>query len=176
MTPLTFLLASAMLAPVGDYVIVPGTRIGQVVLGQDNPTALGNPTSSDGAAGHIWSTWKGKSGNTIDTFVGLADKGYACSLVRATSSAFDTSDGVSTGQTWKQIKARYSGVSVTSYQSKQFGRKLIVMDNAANGIAFELTVNSSGKVTDSSKCMAIWVHPKGDPINLATWTTYQASP
>ncbi|MBS1723181.1 MAG: hypothetical protein JSS66_09550 [Armatimonadetes bacterium] len=174
MIPHAALLLSTLLPVSGSFDIVPGSRIGHVRLGFDNPSILGQPTSSDGAAGHIWSTWKGTTGNTLDTYAVIGgSEGHEVQLARITSSAFHTANGVKTGQTWGSIKQRYSGVFLATYASHQFSRTLAVVDNKAKGITFEFTVNASNHVTNASRCKAIWIHAKGMSWSPNSWTIYE---
>jgi len=158
----------------GDFDIVPGGRIGHVKLGLDVPASLGQPTFSDGAAGHVWSTWVGSTGNTLDIFAVIGNTaGHEVKFVRVTSHAFHTASGVKTGQTWGQIQNHYSGIRIKTYDSHQFHRKLAIMDNKTKGVSFEVTVNAANHVTNGSKCVAIWVHKKGVAFDPSTWVIYE---
>lgn len=165
----------AMQAIPVNVLIVPGVKIGHVKLGQIVPAILGQATFADGAAGSIWSTWKAADGNTVDTFAQLnaAGSGHAVVYVRVTSASFKTANHVCTGETWGAIKAHYPGVSIKTYHSKQFVRKLSIMDDKAKGISFEVTLNAAQQVTNHSKCLAIWVHSNGVAFNPSEWVIYE---
>ncbi len=157
-----------------NFGIVPGLRIGHARLGHEVPAALGSPTFSDGAAGHVWSTWKGTTGNTLDVYGVIGDiAGHLTKYVRVTSPVFKTANGVRTGQTWHQIKAHYPAVLLTTYDSHQFSRKLAIVDNKSNGIAFEITVNAANHVTNASVCKAVWIHKCGELFDPSTWVVYE---
>src|SRR5947207_1823921 len=99
--PLLPLVAVVIAALAGDSLIKPGARIGSARLGQAVPASFGQPDHSDGAAGHLWSTWKGSTGNTLDIFSAIGTSGsHEIKLVRVTSNWFHTASGVQTGQTW----------------------------------------------------------------------------
>jgi hypothetical protein len=172
------LLLTLSFVPVSfsDSGIVPGYRIGHVKIGQELPSFLGQPDHSDGAAGHVWSTWKGTTGNTLDVFGELGNAaGHLTRLVRVTSNYFHTSSGVNTGDSWGSIHSHFTASLVTTYDSTQFGRKLAIMDNKTKGIAFELTLNAANHVTNGSRCKAIWVHKKGVAFDPSSWVIYEPS-
>ena len=157
------------------FLIVPGVKIGIVNLGRLVPAGLGPATFTDGAAGSIWSTWKSAGGNTVDIFAQLntAGTGHAVVYVRVTSDSFTTANHVHTGESWGHIKALFPGVNIKTYNSKQFARKLSIMDDQAQGISFEVTLNGAQKVTNQSKCVAIWAHTKGVAFNPFEWVIYE---
>ena len=158
-----------------NFLILPGAKIGHVKMGQVVPAILGQPTFSDGAAGSIWSTWKAPDTNTVDTFaqLNMAGTGHTVVYVRVTSDSFKTANHVYTGEKWGFIKARFPSVNIKTYHSKQFARNLSIMDDKAKGISFEVTLNAAHKVTNQSKCVAIWVHAGGVAFNPSQWVNYE---
>lgn len=146
-------------APDVTLQIVPGRHIGHTSINEsiDSVIAqLGKPDSSDAAMGAVMCTWVShNSGYRTDVYAhhnyGAKDENIAhVKLIRVSSPAFKTDGGLGVGSSLNTIINHYPVKPIATYLGKD---SIDVYDNAANGIAFEIT---------NGKCAAILIHAPGD--------------
>jgi hypothetical protein len=154
----------------GANLIVPGQSIGQTRLGANGAVYLAKlptPDADDSGMGKYRSVWLSKKqGGRTDTLYiySVANdprdiqplNGVSIWLIRVTSSWFKTSDNLSAGATFRQVRHSFPDVRPTDQSQTLY-------DDSARGIAFEF----AGSATAGSPCVAIMVHPPGN-VHLAT--------
>lgn len=162
-----FLLGIAVTAAPkpGDFVIVPGDRIGKTPLGSQGRQTLAcmaNPYRADASMSQTYSVWvsqaaKGEQPNTL--FIHTVSNGalnvkplsgVTIDVVRVTSPQFRTLNGLAAGSTLAQIRRRFP-------QAKAVSGDPTIYDDRHQGIAFEF----AKPPTSRSHCIAVLVHPPG---------------
>lgn len=142
--------------------IRPGKSLGNIALGSDGAAVskqYGSPVNSDGAAGHVWETYKVRTG-VIDVYSGMVgEKGHRVLLVRTTSKYYRTSSGIRTGTTLRRIRRRFPNLTqLSTYRSSRFGKTVVLLGDVKRGIAFEVARGEGKKLSASARCLSILVH------------------
>ncbi len=154
----------------GDWLVVPGVRIGGVPLLRSEQSvlaSLGEPSGGEGAAGHHWSTWVGKGGGRFDTYSAMRPNGDRPVVIeaRATSPRFRLANGLHVGSPSRTLLARYPAArKARAYTVGK--RRVQIWDAVRQGLAWEA---AGGRV------VALIVHPKGEPL-VGLNGTYQKMP
>ena len=151
-------------------VIVPGQSIGQTYLGANGTSYLNKlpkANAVDVGMSQTRQVWVSKQRNRTNTlFIHTVSNGalgvqpingVTIDNIRITSSWFHTSSGdISTGSTKAKVLKNFPGARPVDGNST-------IYDDAKRGIAFEFPKQAN----DKSPCIAIMIHPKGNP-HLAT--------
>ena len=126
----------------GDWLIVPGSRIGKVRLGETRPleALIGHPQAcSDEAVGHGWDYWytalkPGMPRYELDVYLIRTETAdNQVEQVRITSPAFRTALGIRAGSTLAQIRRRFPRATLTArYDSSDLPGPSYVYDRAKN--------------------------------------------
>lgn len=153
-----------------DWVITPGTSIGQTFLEESPDTLiaiLGKPDYQDAAMGKAWLTWFGKkrdehnNATELNVFVTYRDSsmtGKVVRQIRTTSSSFRLRDSLHVYASLPSISQSFPEIKFTgSY--KEGKRSFRIYDALDQGVAFE-TVTANGQTL----CTAILVHVPGVPL------------
>ena len=157
---------------VSGRTIVAGKSIGIVKLASDAdrlPSSLGKSVLSEGAAGHIWDTFRW-NGGALDVYSVLAADGpHRVRQLRTTSKLLHTPSGISTGKTFGQVKRRYPRLlRLATYLSRRFGKKVVMYDDVKHGIAFEILRGGGRRVGNANRCVSILIHAPGKRANQET--------
>lgn len=147
--------------------IVPGTRIGVVKLGEDSKQLawLGQAKGGDAAMGHFWGFWRsGSLTHTLGIYTVRNEEGDK-ELVRQIfidSPNFSTANGIRVGSTLRKILSRYPNARrITSPADSEPHGVLQVYDDAPDGISFQ--VGRSGP-NAAYHCFGILVHQPGRSV------------
>lgn len=160
--------ADTALVPAGKL-IIPGKTVGHISLGDDAATLetkLGKADFSDAAMGKAWITWYGKGKeegpkrtelNIYTTYKDSTMSQKTVQQIRATSSFFMTADSVQVTSSLDKIRSAFLGLrKVGSYREEKSMATIIVYDDIAKGIAFE--INEAAK---QPVCTGIIIHKPG---------------
>lgn len=170
MTALAALLLASALAAPGDHDVVPGERLGKIRIGMsaaDVHAALGTPGGSypraDGLVEEVWSGGK----NDVQQVRVWLERGKAVQ-VSATSKAFKTKDGLSTGAEPAAIVALK--LKRTGYSHNGSGGAYIYFyDDVARGIAWEIS-GPAGRAEPPDPQFGVYaaiVHATGRAVAVA---------
>jgi len=151
------------------FLIVPGKQVGKVALGMTTEkviSLIGKPDSGDAAMGKALSFWisnsKRRSYHYLAIFSSLSRDEMPQHVVRqiqVTSPRFHTPANLSTGDPIAAIRSKLSVLPVAYYLTDD-QEKVYIFDDAANGIAFEVSAIDS-------LCTAITVHEPGKTVQQA---------
>lgn len=150
----------------GDFLIVPGNRIGRTHLGANGALELARlpkPMASDAGMSQTRTVWVsrtrgGRRGSTL--FIHTVSNGalnvkplngVTIDLIRVTSPQFHTVSGLAAGSALAQIR-RFRHVKAVSGES-------MIYDDKRYGIAFEFAKAPSLH----SRCIAVLIHGRGVP-------------
>ncbi len=126
--------------------IVPGARIGNMVLGQNGTEVLkrfGKPDIIDAGMSQTRQVWLGRGYSRATLFIhttanGAIDaepsSGVTIDVVRTSSTRFHTSAGISVGSTLAQVRRMYPHLHRASSENPS-----IIFCDRRHGIAFEFT-------------------------------------
>ena len=176
-----FALACALIAPAlakdRDNAIVPGRRIGKVVIGASETTlnALGKSDCSDGKPASQWQTWFTKvpaaTPNAIPAELDICaesrpgSNGRFVQAVRITSSYFTLSNGIKVGSSFARVKRAYPHLKrIDKYNTTESNGPIFLCDDIQRGIAFEFYRGRDGKAP-GGLCVAISVHTPKSGVN-----------
>jgi len=135
--------------------IVPAKSIGNISLNQNASeleSILGQPDLSDAAMGKAWLTWFSKisdsiTGNELNIYTtykpndpNLTEK--IVRQIRITSPEFKTSNNISTSNTLSEIKIAFPNVAEIGKYDLETENPVIIYDDVASGIAFEIENDS----------------------------------
>ncbi len=153
-------------------IIVPGKSIGTLRLGLDAdrlPKSFGKSILGDGAAGHIWATYRWDKG-LLDIYSVLAEDGpHRARQLRTTSKAFHTKYGVANGKSFGTIKRRFPHLTrLATYTSHRFGKRVVMYDDVKRGIAFEILRGRGRRVSNTNRCVSILIHKPGSKADQET--------
>ncbi len=157
------IMAPRSVAQSQTNLIVPGTRIGKMVLGANGAAILkkfGRPDLLDAGMSQTRQVWLGKGSSKASLFIhttanGVIDAkpmaGVTIDVIRTSSTEFHTASGISVGSTLAQVKRSYPLIhrSVRERQS-------VIFCDRRHGIAFEFTLNKQ-----NARCRAITVFLPG---------------
>lgn len=154
--------------PDNPSLIVPGERLGKVKLNEDVSSlqVLGPPDLSNAAMGKAWLTWKGKRDehnnatelNIYTTYADSTMRHKTVQQVRTTSSYFSTAKDVHVYSSLQEVQNEFPLVrKVASYNDD--GRHMLVFDERAKGIAFELA-----RAGEEQIVTGIIIHEKGKAV------------
>jgi len=153
----------------------PGIRVGKTYIGETYAAlfkSLGPSTSADTAMGRSWDTWTSnkmpadKTISHLDVYTQRDPTGLHTFVtqIQVDSPFFKTQSGLAVGSTLAEITRVYPrGAVVKTYESKALGGKILVYDDAKDGIAFECRMSSDQNAL-TSKCIAIRIHRAGTPV------------
>lgn len=148
--------------------IIPGKSIGLSFINEKDAQLykqLKKPATEDASmGGKVVATWySGPIIHTGDTVINstniyfttnMGQKNQATRIdhIRVTSSFFITKQGLSSGSTFRNIQKQFPKIrKAGSYTSPSTKQEVIIYDDVAGGIAFEIDAQH--------KCIAITVHP-----------------
>ncbi len=148
------------------YLIEPGVRIGHIELNSDAEkldSLLGKPDFSDAAMGKAWVSWYGKNTdggkqqelNVYTTYENNELMKKVVRLVRVTSSQFQTSHGLRTGDSFEKIQKAFPDIVHLGDYNASTPEPVLMYDEVQSGIAFEF---------QNDTCIAITIHPKGRKV------------
>lgn len=154
-----------------QHLIVAGKSIGQTTLNMKAETihnVLGSSDKSDAAMGKAWAVWYAKAAvpnkvrhSTILYFatnMGAADAASRVKQVRVNSSFFKTKTRLGVDSKLPNITLAYPNIKpVTSCSAPGTAQPVIILDDKAAGIAFEINAE---KV-----CVAVVVHEPHQAVN-----------
>ena len=159
----------------GDWLILPGQRIGKIRLGETRrvDTIIGREGDArDSASGRCWERWyapspkPGAPKHELDVYTARTDDGRSepVEQVWITSPAFHTMKGIRVGSTLAQIRRRFPHVRAVAYYDRQgIHQPIYVYDDARGGISFEVPRSPRGRGSESP-CQAIGIHPRGKQV------------
>ena len=146
-----------------NYLIIPGERIGKIILGMNQEEVLktlGKPSRSDAAMGKYVYTWLGKQRpyksevNVVTSYADSNMKNRSVKLIRTTSPSFSTKEGVHPDMDMKDILRLMPELKyVRSYESENHQAKTDLYQDKSIGIVVEC-LNYEPKL-----CVAIQVIP-----------------
>ncbi len=165
--------ASVSAAPAGNFLIVPGHRVGQTALGPNGAAELNRlptPAAEDNGMMQTHNVWVSHHSGRTDTLyvhtvanaaigdtpVKPAD-GVTIDTIRVTSPQFHTQSGISTRSTLAQIRRRFPDA-----RADRFNPQIYI--DVRRGIVFELV----RPLSPASRCIAISVFPPGADIAETT--------
>ena len=145
--------------------ITPGKSVGEIKLGSNGdspPKSLGASINSEGAAGHIWETFKWNRG-ALDLYSVLASDGpHRVRQIRTTSSLMHAKGGVAAGKPLSLIRKQFPHLTrIATYTSSRFKKRTVLYDDVKHGIAFEVTRGKGRRVSSANRCLSILVHAPG---------------
>ena len=146
-----------------DYVIIPGDKIGKVVLHLNRQAVhklLGKPTGTYPLLqNYVGDYWQSSSGKTVRVFY-EADRVIQISV---TSPAFSTGEGLTVKNNLEDIQKHYGNLQKFSYFVHGSGGGLIDYHDAVqDGIAFVFT--SPDREPVDFTLYAIIVHRAGEKV------------
>ena len=154
------------------FLIVPGKRIGLSLLNDKTAVLykrLGKPASEDASmGGKSIASWYSKpvihAGDTLinETDIysstpnfGMLNASARVQIIRVTSAGFMTSQRIGVGSSLDTIKKYFGRIQKkASYTSPKTKEQVLIYDDAASGIAFE--------IDRQQNCIGITVHKPGD--------------
>jgi len=149
--------------------IVPGSRAGEIYLGQDMQEVfkkLGNADDGDAAMGSALGIWYTKSSadstkrDPVTIFSSYRDSTMVVKVVKQLSVSaheFSTTDGVHPGIKLSKLQSIYPSLKRSmQYVNEKTKDTLSVYDDRNAGIAFDIQKDT---------CSAITIHPKNKPAN-----------
>ena len=145
--------------------ITPGKSVGEIKLGSNGdlpPKSLGASVNSEGAAGHIWETFKWNRG-ALDLYSVLAADGpHRVRQIRTTSALLHTRGGVAAGKPLSLIRRQFPHLTrIATYVSSRFKKRTVLYDDVKHGIAFEVARGRGRHVNPANRCLSILVHTPG---------------
>lgn len=149
--------------------IVPGERIGQTRIDVSLEVVnaeIGAADSGEAGMGHVIQHRRitGPDGKeyTLDIYATLDERasGHDVIHIRTTSPSYYTRGGMSVGNRFNAIAAAFLDMEPIAEYNED-GRRVLVYDQPALGIAFEFAVGDNGK---PAVCTAISVHEPGRDI------------
>ncbi len=145
--------------------ITPGKSIGEIKLGSNGdrpPKSLGASINSEGAAGHIWETFKWNRG-ALDLYSVLATEGpHRVRQIRTTSALLHARGGVAAGKPLSLIRKQFPHLTrIATYTSPRFKKRTVLYDDVKHGIAFEVVRGKGRHVSSANRCLSILVHSPG---------------
>ncbi len=163
------LVFPAVAAPTDPLLIVPGHRIGKLVLGSNGAAVLkrfGKPDIVDAGMSQTRQVWLTKGSaqptlflHTVSNSVINAKpvQGVTIDEIRATSQAFHTSSGISTGTMLAQIRRSFPNARLDKGDATA-----VIYSDPRKGIAFEFSHDAP-----TARCIGITVFlPKrGHPVS-----------
>lgn len=150
-----------------QFLIVPGTSIGQISIGEDMQQVskkMGTADGGDAAMGKAWGIWYGKAlkGDKKDEFAiysSYRDSNMVVKdvkQIRVTSALYKTQDGFGTGRTLNDLALKFPAMERLSAYLDQNKDTIFIYDSKPDGIGFEIV---------NKKSVALTVHPKQKSVN-----------
>jgi hypothetical protein len=161
--------------------IVPGARIGKMVLGPNGAVVLtkfGYPDIVDAGMSQTRDVWLGRGNSRSTLFIhttanGAIDakplSGVTIDVIRTSSNRFHTASGISVGSTLAQVRRAYPLL----HRARSENRSVLFCDRR-QGIAFEFTKDKL-----NARCAGITVFAPGHsylPTNHDISALIQSSP
>ena len=159
-------LAAAAPAIPGDFLIVPGQRIGQTPLGSQGSRTLSRlprPYRHDVGMSQTYSVWVSHTllqGRRNTLFIHTTSNGalnvkpldgVTIDVIRVTSPRFQTTHGLHVGSTLAQIRRRFP-------RARAITGETTIYDDMGGGIAFEFP----HPPVSQSHSIAVMIHPSGE--------------
>jgi hypothetical protein len=157
------IMSPAVGAPSDPSLIVPGKRIGKLVLGPNGGASLehvGEPDIMDAGMSQTKQVWLVKGNRRATLFIHTIsnsalgvnpENGVTITEIRVSSHAFRTRTGISVGSTLAQVRRSFSQASCGNA-----GRGTVIYSDTRRGIAFEFANNKP-----TARCIGITVFSPG---------------